>query len=263
MRYLIIYLFLITGVMTGCGKKEADALSRQELLDRLKVFGTVANPLVSKLAKQEGESTVPITVHIAVPGNSEATIEPFKPSAENPMEVVLEASDITVDPSSFKYDQYTGFRHLQAGITAKVPLESRFPSGRGGDAKFGLRIKSGGSEFLMTSLFAVRPEGSSDLTLASPTIDSITPAEGASVGSGNVKISMTATAAASTSNQSAAGTKTTASPSTAPAASDTPPAPANLLEDPPPANPPTTQPTNERGRNSGERSLSYNWFVTG
>ena len=211
MRYTNLYLIFII-FAAGCGQS-TDSADRQEIIDRLRVFGTATTPLIATLSKEGAAKTVDIDVYAAVPLGIEATIESYTLATTGGSSVSLAPEDVTIDPTKFSYTDYATFRLLKATLTVKVPLESKFstpaaPEGAptssttttgtttasvGGDVNFGLKLMAGGKEVTMTSAFAARAEGSSDLSWVAPTIDSITPADQTSVAKNDVKLSMTNT----------------------------------------------------------------------
>ena len=210
-------LLLILGASAwgamACGQKTATA-GRQEVIDGLRVLGTsTGNVAIATLSEEKTPQTVEIIVYAAVPLGQTASLEAYDLTASG-QNVDLAASDLTIDPAKFQYDDHSAFRLLRAPITAKVPLSSKFAKATdvsapaqpvepgttsstsvGGDVNFGLKVSCGDSVITMTSLFAAREAGADELKWTAPQITAMTPQDKASVGQGDVAISMTATAA--------------------------------------------------------------------
>ena len=207
--YWLSIAWTVAASVTACGKiNQPD--DRQEDINGLRVLGTSTSPLVATLSLAGATKTVAITIYAAVPLGQTASLEAYDlPASER--SVALAASDIAIDASKFTYKDYSAFRLLKAVVTANVPLESKFstssldapPAGGtiatatsatssvGGDVNFGIKVKTDTAEVTMTSLFAARATGSSDLSWSGPTITGMTPADNASVSLGDVSIAMT------------------------------------------------------------------------
>ena len=179
---------VVVALMSSCGRNTA----RQEVIQKLRCLGVLADPLVSTPSAKKGAATVNLLIHVAVPSGGSVSVSPFKDTVQNETGVTLSTSDLKVDSGSAKYQEFGGIRLFTVNATAVVPTIATFtgnPSSFiGATVKYGFRVEAGSSSENMIGTFLVEPEGAAALAWKAPTIDIPAVTDGMSVAKGDVPI---------------------------------------------------------------------------
>lgn len=167
--------------LVGCGLGNADT-ERQEVLDRVRALGVEVSPLVPQIpAEGEAAKTVALTLHAAIPGDSAATVLPFRNNSRPGANVVLGESDIVIDSANIKEQKIGNLRFLAVPATANVPSQKSWRGAKGGTVQYGFKIVTADRIEYVSGEFLAYVAGEERLAWQSPKLEVSFPTDGATI----------------------------------------------------------------------------------
>lgn len=165
----IVLLTASLAFAAACG----GASDRPEVLDKLRALGASASPLVSTPSTTgEAARTVELTVYTVLPEGHAAEIAPYK-DQETLAAVMLEESEIAVQPASIAYEKHAGLQVMSFKALLAVPAAERFArTGGAGQVRYGFRVTdtSDGEDEKIIGNFLVYPQGAPELAWEHPKV---------------------------------------------------------------------------------------------